>query len=73
VLAGTLTAQMRSNAPVKRRAFCGPIVPPVSAGLICKIALVKQFNSIANGRAATFAVSVRGVAAQRVRLVTSPG
>jgi len=44
--------------------FAGLLSLPVSAGLICRIALVRKLNS-ANGRAATSTVSVRTMAAQR--------
>ena len=68
---GTPTAATCSNVPASLpRAFARLLSLPVSAGLICRIALVRRLNS-ANGRAATSAVSVRALAAQRVRLTTS--
>ena len=69
---GIPTAATCSNVPASLpRAFARLLSLPVSAGLICRIALVRRLNS-ANGRAATSAVSVRALAAQRVRSVTSP-
>jgi hypothetical protein len=68
---GIPTAATCSNVPASLpRAFARLLSLPVSAGLICRIALVRRLSS-ANGRAATSAVSVRALAAQRVRLTTS--
>ena len=68
---GIPTAATCSNVPASLpRAFARLLSLPVSAGLICWIALVRRLNS-ANGRAATSAVLVRALAAQRVRLTTS--
>ena len=70
---GIPTAATCSNVPASLpRAFARLLSLPVSAGLICRIALVRRLNS-ANGRAATSAVLVRALAAQRVRLTTSRG